>query len=138
MSIQLQNTEHRYDSNGKTVYACEYHIVFCTKYRRPVLSAEMQDRLKQCVSDMRDADFKLRAIETMPDHVHLLISISPDKSVSSIIKRIKGVSSRYLRGAFPELEKRLPTLWTRSKFVASTGDVTLAVIKEYVENQKGV
>ena len=139
MSIKLQEIEHRYISNGKTVYACEYHIIWCTKYRRPVLSPQMQEYLKTCISDLQsDTDFRLRAIETMPDPIHVLVSIPPQVSVSKVVKRLKGVSSRSLREKFPELTKRLPTMWTRSKFVASTGSVTLDVIKQYVENQKGV
>ena len=139
MSIKLQDIEHHYNSNGKTVYACEYHIIWCTKYRRSVLSPTMQEYLKTCISDLQsEVDFKLRAIETMPDHIHILVSIPPHISVSKVVQRLKGVSSRDLRQKFPELTKRLPTLWTRSKFVASTGGVTLDAIKQYVETQKGV
>ena len=99
----------------------------------------MQEYLKTCISDLQsEVDFKLRAIETMPDHIHILVSIPPHISVSKVVQRLKGVSSRDLRQKFPELTKRLPTLWTRSKFVASTGGVTLDAIKQYVETQKGV
>ena len=55
-----------------------------------------------------------------------------------MISRIKGYTSKILREEFPELKTRLPNLWTRSRFVASTGGVTLRVLKQYVENQKGV
>ena len=74
----------------------------------------------------------------MPDHVHLLASISPTVSVTSVIGRIKGYTAKVLRSEFPALKRRLPCLWTRSKFVASAGDVTLEVLKQYIEDQKGV
>ena len=74
----------------------------------------------------------------MPDHVHVLVSIPPDKSVSQAIRYMKGVTSRVLRQEFPELESRLPTLWTRGKFVATTGGVTLATLKKYIESQQGL
>ena len=72
----------------------------------------------------------------MPDPVPILIEILPTDSVDTIIGKIKEYTSRQLRLSFPHLEKRLPTLWTRSKFVSSCGGVTLDVIKDYIENPK--
>ena len=139
MEVKLHTPEHQYISNGKTVFGCEYHIVWCTKYRRSVLSPRMQERLKEVLLDCQTPDiYVVRALEAMPDHVHVLVSIPPTKSVSQAIKYMKGVTSRTLRQEFPELEKRLPTLWTRGKFVATTGSVTLEPLKRYIENQKGV
>ena len=74
----------------------------------------------------------------MPDPVHLLASIPPDRSVTSIIGKIKGYTANVLRREFPVLKRKLPCLWTRGKFVASAVNVTLGVLKQYVENQKGV
>lgn len=72
----------------------------------------------------------------MPDHVHLFLNTDPTFAPSVIIKRIKGRASRYLRQEFPEL-KKLPTLWTPSFFVATTGNASTETIKRYIENQKG-
>ena len=139
MGIKLHNPEHHYVSNGKTVFGCEYHIVWCVKYRRSVLSPQMQERLKTILLEHQTPELYLvRALETMPDHVHVLVSIPPTKSVAQAIKYMKGVTSKLLRQEFPELQKRLPTLWTRGKFVATTGGVTLEALKRYIENQKGV
>ena len=74
----------------------------------------------------------------MPDHVHLLAGLTPKLSPSGIIGRIKGYTSATLREEFPSLRSRLPSLWTRGKFIASTGGVTLEAVKQYVESQKGV
>ena len=139
MEIKLHTPEHQYVSNGKTVFGCEYHIVWCVKYRRSVLSPKMQERLKTILLESQTPDiYLLRALEAMPDHVHVLVSIPPDKSVSQAIKYMKGVTSRVLRQEFPELESRLPTLWTRGKFVATTGGVTLETLKKYIESQQGL
>ena len=139
MEIRLHTPEHQYVSNGKTVFGCEYHIVWCVKYRRSVLSAEMRERLKTILLESQTPDIYLvRGLEAMPDHVHVLVSIPPDKSVSQAIRYMKGVTSRVLRQEFPELESRLPTLWTRGKFVATTGDVTLETLKKYIESQQGL
>ena len=137
--LKLETLELKYQSTGHGVYACEYHIIWCTKYRRSVLSPEMQHRIKEIVvENQEDYGYIVRAIECMPDHVHLLASIPPIEAVGVIVGRIKGIISKKLREEFPALQKRLPQLWTRSKFVASTGGVTLEALKQYVESQKGV
>jgi putative transposase len=77
-------------------------------------------------------------MEVMPDHVHLLISIDPQYGIHRLVKHIKGVSSRLLRSEYPALKSRLPSLWTNSYFVATVGGAPLAVIKQYIEQQKHV
>jgi len=72
----------------------------------------------------------------MPDHVHMLLDVNPEIGVYTTISRIKGYTSRILRQEFPKLKSRLPSLWTRSKFISSAGTVTLKVVKQYIEDQK--
>jgi putative transposase len=76
-------------------------------------------------------------IEVMPDHVHLLIDVNPRIGVYNAVNGIKGYTSHVLREEFPELRRKLPTLWTHSKFISSVGAVTLDVVKKYIEEQKG-
>lgn len=139
LSIQLETPEHRYTPFKHGTYACAYHVIWCTKYRRQVLTSAIQARLKELVLEQQDAyGYKIRAVEVMPDPLHLLMSVPPNVAVTSVIGKIKGYTAKHIREEFPEMKTRLPTLWTRSKFVASTGGVTLDVLKAYVENQKGV
>ncbi|MDK2962544.1 MAG: REP-associated tyrosine transposase [Eubacteriaceae bacterium] len=77
-------------------------------------------------------------MEIMPDHVHLLIEVDPQYGIHRAVKKIKGRTSRILRQEFPILVRRLPTLWTNSYFVSTVGGAPLAVIKQYIENQKNV
>jgi putative transposase len=72
----------------------------------------------------------------MPDHVHLLVTVDPQYGIHRLVKQIKGRSSRLLRQEFPHLRRRLPTLWTNSYLVATVGDTTLELVKQYVENQR--
>ena len=96
----------------------------------------MQERLKTLIFDKQsDFHYAIRVTETMSDHVHILVSIDPTQSISTVIGRIKGYTAKVLREEFPILT-RMPCLWTRSKFVASTGGVTLDVLKQYIEDQK--
>ena len=82
----------------------------------------MQARLKELILESQERyDYQVRAVETMPDHIHLLASVLSSESVSHVVGRIKGYTSKILREEYPLLEKRLPCLWTRSNFVASTG-----------------
>ena len=137
--MRLEMPELIYQKTRSSTYACEYHIIWCTKYRRSVLSAEIQSRLKEIVLESEEKHgYIVRAVETMADHVHLLISIPPTEAVGIMIGKIKGMTAKVLREEFPHLKSRLPNLWTRSYFVASTGGVTLEVLKQYVETQKGV
>lgn len=78
------------------------------------------------------------ALEIMPDHVHCLVEVDPQFGIHRLVKNLKGVSSHTLRQEFRTLKSRLPTLWTNSYFVSTVGGAPLAVIKQYVENQKNV
>ena len=137
--MKLETPDLTYQTTRYSTYACEYHIIWCTKYRRRTLSADIQARFKELVLESQETyDFVVRAVETMPDHVHLLISIPPTEAVGILIGKIKAMTAKVLREEFPHLKSRLPNLWTRTYFVASTGGVTLAALKQYVESQKGV
>ena len=137
--MRLETPDLVYQTTRYSTYACEYHIIWCTKYRRSALSDEIQARFKELVLESQQTyGFIVRALETMTDHVHLLISIPPTENVSLMIGKIKGMTAKVLREEFSHLKSRLPNLWTRSYFVASTGSVTLAALKHYVDSQKGV
>jgi putative transposase len=123
-------------SNNNVVYRCNFHVVWCPKYRRNVLAGTVDDRLKEIIREVCvERDAPIRAIETLPDQVHLLVTCDPQFGIHRLVKQIKARSSRLLRQEFPHLKSRLPTLWTNSYFVATTGGATLEVIKHYVANQ---
>jgi len=125
-------------SEGDVVFQCAFHVVWCPKYRRRVLGGRIEERLKQIVREVIDEKGAwLVAAEVMPDHVHLLVEVDPQFGIHRLVKAIKGRSSRMLRQEFPSLRTRLPTLWTNSYFVATTGGAPLAQVKRYVEQQKG-
>lgn len=129
----------RYNSNSNVVYSYKHHVVWCPKYRRPVLVGLVKDRLEAIIREAcAELSVAVLALEVMPDHVHLLLECDPQFGLHRVVKRLKGRSSRYLRTEFPDLKSRLPTLWTNSYFCSSVGGAPLAIIKQYVENQKGV
>ena len=126
-------------SSNTSVHFMNYHFVWCPKYRRKVIIADVEARLHEIIRDtVRENNWEIIALETMPDHVHLFIKADPTVAPNNIIARIKGRSSRMLRNEFPTLRSRLPTLWTRSYFVSTHGHVSSEAIKRYVEEQKSI
>ena len=126
-------------SNRNIIFSCSYHVVFCPKYRRPVLVDGVDERFKEIAREVADElGFEIVEMEVMPDHVHLLLSADPQLSIHRAIKRIKGRSSHDLRAEFPWLKSRIPTLWTNSYFVSTVGGVSLAQVRKYIERQKEV
>ena len=119
------------------VYKNQFHVVFCPKYRRPVLVDGVDVRLKEILLEKAaELDVKILSIEIMPDHVHLFISFDPRLMLHKIIKILKGASARILREEFPSLKSRLPSMWTRSYFSCSVGHIGEAAVRRYIEEQK--
>jgi putative transposase len=126
----------RLPTNANIAFQCAYYLVWCPKYRRKVIGA-VEQRLKGIVAEViAEKGAWLIEMETMADHVHLLVEVDPQFGVHKVVKAIKGRSSRVLREEFPWLQSRLPSLWTNSYFVATVGGAPSSVIKRYVETQK--
>lgn len=124
-------------TNANIAFQCAYHVVWCPKYRRKVIGGRMEQRLKDIIVEViEEKGAWLIEMETMPEHVHLLVEVDPQLGVHKLVKAIKGRSSRLLRQEFSWLKSRLPTLWTNSYFVATVGGAPLSVINRYVESQK--
>lgn len=134
-----KESDKEYHSAEHIVYSCQYHVVFCPKFRRKVLTEPYDARLKEIFTEIaHNKQFQIMDMEIMPDHVHLLIDCNPRYGIGQCITDLKGISAHKMRSEFPELKTRLPGLWTRSCFVSTVGAVTLDVVKQYIENQKGV
>jgi putative transposase len=126
-----------YKSNNNVVYSCKYHVVWCPKYRRPVLVKPVDDCLKTLIRETAaERHCEVIELEVMPDHVHLLVEVDPQYGIHRLVREAKGRSSNVLRKEFPWLATRLPTLWTNSYFVSTVGGSPLAVVKQYIESQK--
>ena len=129
---------NKYSKNAGAVYSLKYHLVWCPKYRRPVLVGKVADRLKALLEEKAsELKAKVHALEVKPDHVHLFLESDPTKAPAHIAAQFKGYTSNVLRREFPELRSRLPTLWSRSYFIGSVGSVTAVAIQHYIESQRG-
>lgn len=95
-------------------------------------------RLKEILTEEAERmNVTIKAMEVMPDHVHLFLEFDPRLMLHKVIKQLKGTSSRILRQEYPELVRKLPSMWTRSYFSCSAGHVSEDTIAQYIEYQKG-
>ncbi|MGY1498029.1 IS200/IS605 family transposase [Streptomyces sp. QTS52] len=112
------------------------HVVWCPKYRRPVLGGRVAERLDELIRAKADErGWEIISLEVMPDHVHLFLKHDPKSSASYVANQFKGFTSRVLRFEFPHLKSRMPTLWSSSYFVASVGAVSADALEEYISTQ---
>jgi putative transposase len=128
----------QYAKNAGAVFSLKYHIVWCPKYRLPVLVKPVDVRLKALLRTVaKERGLVLHTVEVMPDHVHLFVEADPTLCVAEIVNRLKGRTSHDLRQEFSHLRTRLPTLWSRSYYAGTVGNVSAPVIRKYIESQKG-
>jgi putative transposase len=125
-----------YKRKTTSVSLINYHFVWCPEYRRQVLDGPVKMRLETLIGQVAaELDCEILALEVMADHVHLFLSCPPTLAPCQIVFRVKGRSSRKLRQEFPHL-RRLSSLWTRSYFVGTAGNVSADTIRHYIEMQK--
>jgi putative transposase len=118
-------------------FSLKYHLVWCPKYQRPVLVGAVADRLKALLQQKAtELGLTIHALEVMPDHVHVFVEDDPTFAPRHLAAQFKGFTSHALRQEFPHLRSRLPTLWSRSYFIATVGYVTEAAIKRYIATQQ--
>ena len=132
-----------YKKKAHSVYLMAYHLVFVTKYRKPVISNEIGEFMKELSREICEQHGgTLISAETDADHLHLLISMPPQERPSDIIRVLKTQTSKkvHLNEKFDKYVKQYlfgdVSLWSPSYFIATTGGVTIEKIKEYVESQK--
>lgn len=127
----------RWTTSNKAVFNINYHLIWCTKYRRLVLKSNVEKRLRILLKfKAKELDIKIKELEIMPDYLHLFVKCSPVDSPHFIVQQFKGYTSRILRKEFKELRTRIPTLWTRSYYCESVGHISEEKIKKYIEDQK--
>ena len=128
-----------YKHGSHTVWDCKYHLVWTTKYRYSVLGGDVGQRCRELLREIaKSYDMQIHAGAINRDHIHMLISIPPNLSVSRAVQYLKGKSSHKLLGELKSLRKKYwgQHLWARGYWVASSGNVTDEVWKQYIENQK--
>ena len=125
-----------YRRTQTTVSLINYHFVFCPRYRRKVLVGDVEKRLKEILPGIcQEIEVSIVALEVMPDHIHIFLNALPSISPSDIMAKVKGVTSKTLRQEFKHLQ-HLSSLWTRSFFCSTAGNVSSETVQRYIEEQK--
>lgn len=140
MDIDLYSTGKESLSYGRGyAYSLQYHLVWCTKYRRKVLTAGVEEDCKRLLKELAEEyDFDIPAMEVMPDHVHLLVDARPQFFISDMVKIIKGSLARHLFLLHPELKKKLwgGHLWNPSYCAVTVSSRSREQVEQYIESQK--
>lgn len=126
-------------SGGHSQHALAFHLVWCVKYRRTILTHEIGDRVKEIVRQKAaEIGCEIIEAETDVDHVHIVVRLKPSHTLSKVVQRFKGASARIIFLEFPELKNRLwgGHLWSPSYYAATVGGAPLETIKKYVRSQR--
>ena len=125
-----------YRHKNTSVFLINFHFVWCPKRRRKVLVGPVEKDLRKLIQEQAALlESEIVALEIRPDHVHLFLNAHPSVAPDEIMFHIKGSSSRTLRKKYSHLA-RMTSLWTRSYFCSTAGNVSSATIQRYIENQK--
>lgn len=129
--MEYQRDEHR-------IHLVVFHLIWTPKRRKKVLIGKVAARCKKIIeSKCEEKGWKIIELAIDPDHIHLFVRVFPTDAASEVVRQIKGITSHHLRKEFSELLK-LPSLWTRSYFVSTAGNVSSEIIKKYIAAQKGL
>jgi putative transposase len=116
-----------------------YHLVWTPKRRKAILIGQVAKDCKALIErKCTERAWKILELAVQPDHIHLFVRVFPSDSAAEVVKECKGITSHELRAKYPDLKSKLPSLWTRSYFAASAGNVSSETIKRYIEAQKGL
>ena len=132
----MKNNKYRRDEHR--VYLIIYHLAWTPKRRKPVLVGDVAKDCRILIENTCEQyGWRIIELAIQPDYVHLFIEVFPTTPAYEVVKQCKGITSHELRKKYPSLRK-LPSLWTRSYFAATAGNVSAETIKRYIEEQKGL
>lgn len=122
------------------VYNCHYHLIWCTKYRNQIFTtAELASEMKELILTVAARnDIQVEKLEVMPDHVHAMISFRPSKSISDVVKALKGSTGyMYLRD-HPDIREQKcwgGHLWSSSYYIGTVGNMSKDTVERYINDQ---
>ena len=134
----MDNTQYKHLSHCK--YLCQYHLIWCPKFRFDVLKGEVEVSLKRILTEIATKyDYEILEMEVMSDHVHIFIGAKPTVAPTDIVRTLKSISAIELFKEFPSLKRfysRCGSLWSPGKFISTIGKVSEATIRKYIQDQK--
>ncbi len=129
--MEYQRDEHR-------VHLIVYHLIFCPKRRRKVLVKDVAKDCRAIIQEVCETQgWQILELAIQPEHIHLSVRVRPTNSAADVVNAVKGRTSHDLRAKYPHLLK-LPSLWTRSYFSSTAGNISADTIQKYIGAQKGI
>jgi putative transposase len=126
---------HEYRREEHRVHLIIYHVIWCPRRRRPVLVGPVAARCRELIEGKCDEQgWEILALAIQPDHIHLFVRVTPSDSAAKVVKECKAITSFHLRQEFPQLLK-MPSMWTRSYFSSTAGNVSQQTIQRYIDAQ---
>ena len=128
-----------YQHGAHSVFSIHLHLVWITKYRKPVLVGDIAAKTREILRQVcASQDVEIMRGHIARDHVHMFVSIPPQVTISRLVQKMKGKSSYTLLHSFPSLRRQYwgRHFWARGYFCCSSGNVTDEIIKQYIEQQE--
>jgi putative transposase len=130
----MQQT-HEYRRDEHRVHLINYRLIWCPRRRKAVLVGPVAARCRELIEGKcAERGWEILALAIQPEHIHLFVRVWPSDSAADVVKECKGLTSHHLRDEFPQL-RTLPSLWTRSYFASTAGDVSQETIQRYIAAQ---
>lgn len=134
------NENIRYHSGEHCRYLTQYHVIWCPKFRYPVLNERRQEWVKQILKDICTAyHYEIKALEVMPDHIHIFVDVPQTVAPCDVARALKSRSAIAMLSEDSELRKyyqRCGVLWSRGYFISTIGHVSEETVKRYIQEQK--
>jgi len=134
--------KNKYKSTSHCKYLCQYHIIWCPKFRFSMLDDEISEELKTTIfkNIAEKYEYEIIEQEIMEDHIHLFVGAKPSVAPLDIVRIFKSISGIELFKRFPNLKKfygKCGSMWSRGKFISSIGNISAETVKKYIQEQKG-
>lgn len=127
--------ETRFRHGHRSIYNVGYHLIWITKYRKPILKGKFKEIVKNALfSKANELNIVIEKYELMPDHVHLFVKCTPQHNIAIIVKHLKGYSSFMVRKTYPKY-KVYKHFWGPSYYCESVGHISEETVKKYIEDQ---
>jgi putative transposase len=135
--MNTTNQTHEYKRDEHRVHLIIYHLIWCPRRRKSVLVGPVAERCRELLAGKcAEKGWEILALAIQPDHIHLFVRVWPSDSAAEVVKECKGITAFHLRREFPQLLK-LPSMWTRSYFASTAGNVSQQTIQRYIDAQTG-
>ena len=136
----MEHNAATYNTSPHCKYSCQYHIIWCPKFRYSIIKGDIESDLKHIIEDIcREYKYKIRALETMPDHIHVFLDAPQTVAPADIVRTLKSITAIKLFEKHDTLRRfyaRSGHLWSRGYYVSTVGHISASTVQKYIEEQK--